>query len=70
MSDDEVLNLPGWGRPSSVTRARMPHAWQKKEWVCRTAGTAEERHPHFVNIRLVSVDVERAAAPLIQLAGQ
>jgi hypothetical protein len=69
MSDDEVLNLPGWGRPSSVTRARMPHAWHE-EWVYRTPSAAEERHLHFVNMRLVSVDVEPAGTPLIQVAGQ
>ncbi len=69
MSDDEVLNLAGWGRPSSVTRARMPHAWHE-DWIYRTAGATEERRLHFVNMRLVSVDVEPAGPPPIQMAGQ
>lgn len=45
MSDDEVLNLPGWGRPSRITRVRMPRAW-REEWVYSQSATGE-RHLHF-----------------------
>ena len=66
MSDDEVLNLPGWGRPSRVTRARMPHAWHE-DWTYLAPGASEERRLHFVNARLVSMEVEPAGEPWIQM---
>ena len=69
MSDDEVLNLPGWGRPSRVTRARMPREWHE-DWTYRTHDGNVEQRLHFVNARLVAVDVEPAGEPLIQLSAQ
>src|SRR5262245_62507640 len=32
MSDDEVLNMSGWGRPSRIDRVRLPREW-REEWV-------------------------------------
>jgi hypothetical protein len=53
MSDDEVLNLPGWGRPGRVTRVRMPRVW-REEWIYGQSMTGE-RHLYFANARLVDV---------------
>jgi hypothetical protein len=30
MSDDEVLNLPGWGRPTKITRTKMSRTWREE----------------------------------------
>src|SRR4029453_4084859 len=32
MSDDEVLNMSGWGRPTRINRVRLPREW-REEWV-------------------------------------
>jgi hypothetical protein len=53
MSDDEVLNLPGWGRPTRISRARAPRAWNE-EWVYGQSTTGT-RHLLFVNARLVDI---------------
>jgi hypothetical protein len=53
MSDDEVLNLPGWGRPNRITRARMPRTWHE-EWTYGPSA-AGERRLHFANARLVDI---------------
>ena len=53
MSDDEVLNLPGWGRPSRITRAKMPREW-REEWVYGQPATGE-RHLHFANATLIEI---------------
>lgn len=53
MSDDEVLNIPGWGRPARITRARAPRAW-REEWVYGQSATGT-RHLLFVNARLVDI---------------
>lgn len=53
MSDDEVLNLPGWGIPTRIIRARTLRQW-REEWIyARTP--AEERHLQFVNATLVDI---------------
>jgi hypothetical protein len=53
MSDDEVLNLPGWGRPSRISRVRMSRVW-REEWTYGQSA-AGERHLHFANARLVDI---------------
>jgi hypothetical protein len=68
MSDDEVLNLPGWGRPSRIIRVKAPHEW-REEWVYGPA-TAGERHLHFANAKLVDINVTPPADRLAQLAPQ
>ncbi len=68
MSDDEVLNLPGWGRPSRITRTRMPHEW-REEWVYSPA-TDGERHLHFANTKLVDITITPPVDQLARLAPQ
>jgi len=53
MSDDEVLNLPGWGRPTRITRAKMSRAWHE-EWTYGNS-TSGERRLHFANAKLVDI---------------
>jgi hypothetical protein len=53
MSDDEVLNLPGWGRPSRITRMKLTRAWHE-EWTYGQANVGERRL-HFANARLVDI---------------
>jgi hypothetical protein len=63
MSDDEVLNLPGWGRPSRITRVKIARAWHE-EWTYGQTETGA-RHLHFANARLVDI-VDKS--PLDQVA--
>ena len=53
MSDDEVLNLPGWGIPTRIIRARVPRQW-REEWIY-TRSPTEERRLQFVNATLVDI---------------
>jgi hypothetical protein len=53
MSDDEVLNLPGWGRPTRITRAKMSRVWHE-EWTYGSSA-AGGRRLHFANARLVDI---------------
>ena len=61
MSDDEVLNLPGWGRPAKISRTRAPREW-REEWFydSRAAGP---RQLWFVNGKLAAVETEAVDAP-------
>jgi hypothetical protein len=47
----------------------MPREWHE-DWAYRTPGGEEERRLHFVNARLVAIDVEPAGPPPIQLSAQ
>lgn len=60
MSDDEVLNMPGWGRPARITRVRMPREW-REEWIYAQAPEGERRL-HFANAKLVDFSY----APLVE----
>jgi hypothetical protein len=51
MSDDEVLNMAGWGRPGRITRNRLPREW-REEWVYG-AETLAERRLYFSNGKLI-----------------
>jgi len=53
MSDDEVLNMSGWGRPDRINRVRLPREW-REEWVYG-AETLSERHLYFSNGRLLDI---------------
>jgi hypothetical protein len=53
MSDDDVLNLPGWGRPGRISRVRMSRVW-REDWTYGQSATGE-RHLHFANARLVDI---------------
>jgi hypothetical protein len=54
MTDDEVLNLASWGRPSAITRTRSNRVWHE-EWLYRwrTGGTSRLS---FANGKLTAVD--------------
>ena len=64
MSDDEVLNLPGWGVPKEIVRSRASREW-KEEWTYPTA--AGERKLYFVNARLVDAIVDTQASQQIAI---
>ena len=50
MSDDEVLNMPGWGRPTRIVRTRAPREW-REVWTYGETATGQ-RELHFANARL------------------
>jgi len=53
VSDDEVLNMPGWGRPTHIFRARVGRAWEE---VWRYGNSYNgERELRFVNARLADI---------------
>jgi hypothetical protein len=53
MSDDEVLNLPAWGRPSTITRSKANRVWYE-EWIYRRRMGGSSRLS-FANGRLVGM---------------
>lgn len=53
MSDDEVLNMPGWGRPAHIVRTRVGREWQEV-WTYASGG-AGEHELRFVNARLAEI---------------
>jgi hypothetical protein len=61
MSDDEVLNLPAWGRPSTITRSRAHHVWYE-EWIYRWRMGGTSRLS-FANGRLVGMGTAAEAEP-------
>ena len=54
ITDDEVLNLAGWGRPSTIARVRGPRGWQE-QWTYESRATGSRRL-EFVNGKLASVE--------------
>lgn len=62
MSDDEVLNLPGWGRPARIARTRTPRGWHEV-WTY-DSGVTGERQLRFTNARLSDI----VDAPAAQVA--
>ena len=54
MSDDEVLNLPTWGRPSAITRSKSNRVWHE-EWLYRWRIGGASRLS-FANGRLTAVE--------------
>ncbi len=59
ISDDEVLNMPGWGRPAQVSRARVGRGWEE---VWRYGNSySGERELRFVNARLTDIVAAPAA---------
>ena len=62
MTDTQVLNLTGWGRPSQIQRAKAQQGW-REQWIYKDA--AEEwRFLYFENGRLVAR--QEAPAPSMQ----
>ena len=66
MTDDEVLNLPGWGRPAKIVRTRAPREW-REQWIY-DARFAGPRQLFFVNGKLNTVEREFVETPAGQLA--
>ena len=62
MSDDEVLNLPAWGRPSAITRSKVDRVWYE-EWIYRrrTGGTSRLS---FANGKLVGMGTVAEVEPV------
>jgi hypothetical protein len=56
MTDDEVLNLPGWGRPDRIVRTREQRLW-REDWTY-DAPLAARRFLYFVNGTLAAVGTE------------
>jgi hypothetical protein len=56
MTDDEVLNLAGWGRPVKIVRTRVRREW-REQWIYDTPA-AGLRQLHFVNGKLALVETE------------
>jgi hypothetical protein len=53
ISDDEVLNMPNWGRPAQISRTRGPRGWEE---VWRYGnGYGGGRELRFVNARLADI---------------
>jgi hypothetical protein len=67
MSDDEVLNLPAWGKPTLIVRTRLPREW-REVWTYGHPVTGR-RELHFVNARLADI-VEPAPATIARLTPQ
>jgi hypothetical protein len=65
MTDDEVLNLPGWGRPAKIVRTRAPREW-REQWFYDTR-FASPRQLFFVNGTLATVEREFAETPAGQI---
>jgi hypothetical protein len=64
MTDDQVLNIPAWGRPSRITRTGRSRGWHEA-WTY--ARGDDVRELDFVNGKLAHIDTETAAPA--QLAG-
>ena len=61
MSDDEVLNLPAWGRPSTITRSKVDRVWYE-EWIYRGRMGGASRLS-FANGRLVGMGTAAEVEP-------
>jgi len=59
MTDDEVLNLPGWGRPTAINRTRAPREW-REEWFYDASRAAGARQLFFVNGKLDALETDLA----------
>jgi hypothetical protein len=62
MSDDEVLNLPAWGRPSAITRSKANRVWYE-EWIYRWRMGGASRLS-FANGRLVGMGTAAEVEPV------
>jgi len=61
MSDDEVLNLPAWGRPSKITRSKGNGVWYE-EWIYRWRMGGSNRLS-FANGKLVGMGAVAEVEP-------
>lgn len=65
MSDDEILNLPGWGRPGHIARSRDRSGWHETWTYDRGDG---EHALAFLNGRLATIDDPSHASLSTRLA--
>ena len=65
MSDDEVLNLPAWGRPKKITRNKANRVWHE-QWAYMSP-VEGQRHLHFTNGKLTAIESERVEPASLQL---
>ena len=68
MSDDEVLNLPAWGRPKKITRNKANRVW-REQWAY-VSPVEGEKYLHFTNGKLTAIEggrVEPAALQVVSL---
>jgi hypothetical protein len=56
MTDDEVLNLPGWGRPQKIKRSKSENIWSE-HWSYNSYDN-DHRHLQFANGKLMTIDIE------------
>jgi hypothetical protein len=58
MSDDEVLNMPGWGVPSRIEKSREGRVYRESWMYDRGGGVV--RWLYFANARLTGLETEYA----------
>lgn len=66
MSDDEALNLPGWGVPSRIERFREGRVY-REEWTYALPGGGSRRLS-FANAKLTAIAVDLPTADRIVIA--
>jgi len=66
ISDDAVLNMRGWGRPTKIERERGHRTWHE-HWIYQAGDGGETRHLHFANGRLTAIHFEPAPY-MVQIA--
>jgi hypothetical protein len=62
MTDTQVLNLPGWGRPAQIVRNKVKQGW-REQWEYKRPGD-ESHRLYFENGRLAAQ--EDATPPLME----
>ena len=65
MTDDQVLNTPGWGRPDRILQTRESHRWHETWSYSRRAGA---RKLSFTNGKLTQIDSGTEIAVPLQVA--
>ena len=61
MTDLEVLNLRGWGRPSKISRSKVNGVW-REQWIYTPPADGPKPVLQFVNARLAAIDAEPSEA--------
>src|SRR5688572_4196820 len=69
MTDLEVLNLRGWGRPSKIARSKVNGVW-REQWSYTPPAHGPKPVLQFVNARLAAIETEPAESPQQQAVRQ
>jgi hypothetical protein len=70
MTDSQVLNARGWGRPQKITRSKAKRAWHE-DWLYQAqSSTSGDRRLHFINGRLASIQTGEPEAESVVAATQ